>query len=227
MPSARSACSVTPRRLPRTPRRALAHLREADPLMAEVIGRCGPFRLARHPEGFLALCWAIIGQQLSMLAAGRITARFTDLVVRHGGGEPDVVRRIPEAELRACGLSGAKAGTVRRLADFWLEERLNARRLAALPDEEILRLLIPVKGIGPWTVKMYLIFSLHRPDVLPAEDLGLRAGFRDIYMGGGGGMPDADAIEAHAARWRPFRTVATWYCWRHLEWLRNQKNGGA
>ncbi len=194
--------------------------------MAEVIGRCGPFRLGEHPPGYLALCWAIIGQQLSMIAAGRITARFTELVERRGGPDPAAVLRVPERELRACGLSGAKAAAVRRLAGFWIEERLDSSRLAALPDEELLRLLTVVKGVGPWTVKMFLIFSLRRPDVLPVEDLGLRAGFREIYGTPNGDMPSPEVIEARAEAWRPYRTVGTWYCWRHLEWMKEQKNGG-
>lgn len=225
--SSRQSCPTTPRRLPENPRRALEHLRAADPLLGQVIARCGPFRLERHPPGYLALCWAIIGQQLSMLVAGKLTARFTELLHERGGTRPEVALRIEEEALRARGLSGAKARAVHSLAAFWISEGLTEQRLAAMPDEELLELLTSVKGIGPWTVKMFLIFSLRRPDVLPVEDLGLRAGLRGLHGDGDGELPSAGKIEELAEAWRPWRTVGTWYCWRHLEWLREKKNGGA
>lgn len=200
-------------RIPDRPRRAITHLRAADPALARVIDSAGPFRIREKPADLQAFCRAVIGQQLSTIVAGHIAARFNDLV-----GEPFTPRRIlrlSEEQLRGAGLSRAKAATIRELATFWQRERLSHERLEQMPDTEILDSLTRVKGIGPWTVKMILIFCLRRADVLPHEDLGLRAGIRKID--GLDDIPTHKEAIARAAAWTPWSSIATWYCWRALD----------
>ena len=114
--------------------------------------------------------------------------------------------------LRKCGLSRQKASYLQDLSRHFLDGRIPTRRLGRMGDEEVVESLVEVKGIGRWTAEMFLIFTLNRPDVLPLDDLGLREGVREVY-----GLPErpgAKALSELAERWRPFRTVGTWYVWR-------------
>ncbi len=201
------------------------HLARADPRMAEAIRRCGPFALPRRPANIEALCGAIIGQQLSTTVAAAIRARFA---AAFGTGTRFDAGRILAAtheELMAPGLSNAKARAVRAACEFWVEHRLTPSRLDRMEDVDILDLLTQIKGVGPWTVKMILIFRLGRPDVLPVEDLGLRAGLRALH--GLPALPPRDWVEQVAEPWRPWRSVGTWYCWRWLHFEQERGRGRA
>jgi DNA-3-methyladenine glycosylase II len=186
--------------------------------------RVGPIDLPGKPATLYQFCRAVLGQQLSTTVAGRIADRFRDLV-----GDDDTLTSgsllsISEESLRGVGLSGAKARTVKNLAEFWAAQDLSAVRLRDMPDEEILRLFTQVKGIGPWTVKMVLIFCLRRPDVLPVEDLGVRMGVQ--RLDNLDKQPSPTEVLTRGERWRPYRTVATWYCWQLLKLPANQEIHG-
>lgn len=196
------------------------HLRAADPTMARLIDAyggplpTGPDARGRPPELYGALVRSIAGQQLSVKAAaaiyGRLVARFE--------GRPPTPREIldddPEALRAAAGFSRAKVASLRSLAEHVLDGSLELERMDALPDEEVIAELVAVRGIGVWTAQMFLMFTLHRPDVLPVGDLGVRNAARDAY-----GLPAAPPpaeLEALAEPWRPFRTRASLYLWRSL-----------
>jgi DNA-3-methyladenine glycosylase II len=202
-----------------SPRRGLAHLRAADPVLAELIATVGPLPDARdgrpdRDDHYGALVRSITGQQLSVLAAraiyGRLTARF--------GDRPPTPREIladdPEGLRAAAGLSRAKVGFLRSLAEHVISGELELERLDDLPDEEVVAELVAVKGLGLWTAQMFLMFHLERPDVLPVGDLGIRRAIERAY--GLDGLPDPATMEAIAEPWRPHRTLACRYLWRSL-----------
>ena len=206
---------MTPKSLPKSPRKAIAHLRSVDPALARAIDAVGPVKLEPRPADLGALCRSIIGQQLSVVVANAIGGRFAALAAKKDGTiDARMLLSIPEEQLRAVGLSRAKVVAVRSLAEFWLAEELHEDRLRAHEDEDLIKLLTRVKGIGPWTVKMILIFSLNRPDVLPHEDLGLRAGLRRIHAMDE--MPTIRQTLDLTAAWKPWSTVGTLYCWEIL-----------
>ncbi len=191
---------------------ALDHLR-ADPKLAEVIAAAdgvdvfGWERARPRSSPFAALVHAIAGQQISMSAAAAIYRRLVTLV-----GDPltpeGVLARSPE-ELRAVGLSGRKVGYLRDLAERALDGRLELDRLDELPDDEVRRQLVAVSGIGPWSADNFLMLQLHRPDVFPAGDLGLRKAVQ--LLDGLDRTPTEKETEARAERWRPYRSLAARY----------------
>ena len=184
--------------------------------MAAAIAALGPctLRRRRHPGGpFGALLRSILYQQLAGRAAAAIHGRFVAL---YGGlPTPEAVLATPDEGLRAAGLSGAKAASVKDLAGRVADGSLRLDRLARLEDEEIVARLSTVRGIGRWTAEMYLIFQLNRPDVWPVGDLGVRAGWARIH--GLATPPAPGALSAEGDRCRPYRTVAAWYCWRAMD----------
>ena len=191
----------------------LAHFGERDPKIAEIIRQVGPFRLRRNRRYFQVLARAIVSQQISTRAADTV---FSRLVALLGTGRltPELLAAQPEAHLRAAGLSRQKVGYLQDLSRHFLEGRLRPRRFACLDNEEIIQQLVQVRGIGRWTAEMFLIFSLNRLDVLPVDDLGLRAAVKSIYRMRR--LPDARRLRLLGRRWHPFETVATWYAWRTL-----------
>jgi DNA-3-methyladenine glycosylase II len=213
--------SAAKRRRPRTSARAaLAHLRGSDPVLADLIDSVGPLGRAREgrPEPddhYGALVRSITGQQLSVLAAraiyGRLTARF--------GDRPPTPREIladdPEELRAAAGLSRAKVGFLRSLAEHVISGELELERLDALSDEDVIAELVAVKGLGLWTAQMFLMFHLERPDVLPVGDLGIRRAIERAYALDE--LPDTATMEAIAELWRPHRTLACRYLWRSLQ----------
>lgn len=207
-------CLVTPRRLPLEPRRALAHLKTTESALSPVIAQVGPLLLPGKPATLLQFCRAIIGQQLSTRVADVIASRFTSAVGDDETCTPSSILRLSDEELRAVGLSRAKTSTVRALATHWEQRRLSAQNIAARDDQAIMEEMTAVKGIGPWTVQMILIFCLRRPDVLPSGDLGLRQAL--ARLDGRGELPKPAEVERRAEAWRPWRTVATWYLWQSL-----------
>jgi len=201
------------------PAQALAHLRDADPALGRLIDAIGPFRmrLQRTPSLFAALAEAIIHQQLSGRAAATIHARVCALFPNvHVGPTAAGLARLSDTRLREAGLSAAKVAALRDLA-----QRSRAGELPALAaaqrmdDAALIERLTRVRGIGRWTVEMLLIFRLGRADVLPLDDYGIRKGFAAAL--GRGALPSAERLARRGARWRPYRTVASWYLWRAAE----------
>ncbi len=197
----------------------LEHLRASDDTLARVIDERGPLDLearvrGRPQDAYGALLRAIVGQQLSVAAARTIYNRFTDLF----GGRtptPEELLEVDADTLRGVGFSRAKAGYIRSLAEHIISGELELDRLDELGDEEVARELIAVKGLGQWSVDMFLIFHLGRPDVLPVGDLGVRRAVERLY--GLEALPSAAELEALGERWRPYRSLASLYLWESLD----------
>jgi len=197
---------------------ACRHLRRADPAIAPVIRRAGRVRLEpRSTQSlFHALAESITYQQLSGKAAATIFRRVVALFAPKRFPTPADLLAMPDARLRAAGLSAAKTLALKDLAAKTLDGTVpSLARVRRLSDEEIVERLTEVRGIGSWTVEMLLMFRLGRPDVLPVADLGVRKGFALTY--GLEDLPSADELRAHAERWKPYRTVGSWYMWRALD----------
>ena len=200
-------------------RRALAQLSASDPVLARLIAELG--RLPDMREGrpdpsdhYGALVRAIVGQQLSVLAARAIYGR---LLARFDGRPPtpaEILADDPEELRTAAGLSHAKVGFLRSLAEHVISGELELERLNDLSDDEVIAELVAVKGIGTWSAHMFLMFQLERPDVLPVGDLGIRRAIERTYALDG--LPTPAQMEAIAAPWRPYRTLACRYLWRSL-----------
>jgi len=195
-------------------RQARRQLAAADPVMARLVAAVGtaPMGVHRGGSAFAYLARAILAQQISVAAARSIANRLT---VRFGWPwRPEHLLAATAAELRALGLSRQKAAYLRDLAER-TRDGLPLGRLSRLSDERVIESLMVVKGIGRWTAEMYLMFRLGRPDVLPVDDLGIRAAMRRAYRMRS--MPKKEKMRRIAETWRPFRTVACWYLWRSLE----------
>jgi len=202
----------------------LAHLARADPVLGGLIRAVGPCGLEPrsdcHP--FESLVQAIAHQQLHRTAANSILGRLVASCGRGAFPTPQMLLAAPVATLRAAGFSAAKVAALRDLAQKTLAAVVpDAATLSALPDEEIIARLTDVRGVGRWTVEMLLIFQLGRPDVLPVDDFGVRAGFRATY--GLRSMPRPAALAKWGERWRPYRSTAAWYLWQALELERADK----
>jgi len=193
--------------------KAVNHLRKADLVLATIIERVGPFRMTTMEASFHGLARSIVFQQLSGKAAGTIFARLAGATC--DPLRPEALLQLTSDELRACGLSKQKSAYVSDLAAKTCCGELDFAALASLSDEEVIDRLTAVKGIGVWTAHMYLIFALERPDVLPVGDLGIRNAIKKAYRLR---KPlTAAKMESVAAKWRPWRSVASWYLWRSLE----------
>ncbi len=193
-------------------------LRKADPVMGRVIDAVGPlgdFFAGRPTDHYGTLVRSIVGQQLSTKAAASIHAR---LLERFGGRAPtpdEVLADDPEALRAAAGLSHAKVRYLRSLAEHVLDGSLELDRLPDLSDDEVVTELTAVKGIGEWSAHMFLMFHLHRPDVLPVGDLGIRRAVKIHY--GLPELPTPAELTEIAEPWRPHRTLACIYLWRSLQ----------
>ena len=192
----------------------LLHFDKNDAVMAQLIRKFGPIKLKRNRNYFIVLCNAIIGQQISVAAAGAITIRFNKLFNGHSP-TPQEVMKLPGIDLRKVGLSKQKVAYLKDLSFHFYEKILRPHRLHHMDNDEVIRQLTGVHGIGRWTAEMFLIFSLSRLDVLPVGDLGLRAGVKLIYNMRG--MPSPDRVRVLGRKWQPFATVGTWYIWRILD----------
>lgn len=195
---------------------ALAHLRASDQVLARIIGEIGPFRMRLRPAQsvFAALSRAIVNQQLNGKAASAIYARLCALFPR-GVPTPERMLRTPEEMLRGAGLSRTKLLSFRDLAQRAVDGRLpTLAEVRDMPDEIIIERLSEVRGIGRWSAEMLLMFRLGRPDVLPVDDYGVRKGFSIAYNCE---MPSPKELATHGARWKPYRTAASWYLWRVVE----------
>jgi 3-methyladenine DNA glycosylase/8-oxoguanine DNA glycosylase len=192
--------------------RALA---STDERLAALMDRVGPFRMQVNSlhSPFSALLEAITYQQLTGKAAETILRRVHALCRPRPIPRPgDILATSPDS-LRAAGLSRAKVAAVRDLAEKTLDGTVpTLARLRRMPDDEILNRLTSIRGIGPWTVEMLLIFRLGRGDILPATDYGIRKGFHAAFRTRG--LPTSAQVLRRGERWRPYRTVASWYLWR-------------
>ena len=193
---------------------ALRHLRRVDPVMRNVIRRAGPFRLKPRRDRFYSLVSSILSQQISGKAAASIRARLEDYVAPEKISA-EALGRIKPDQLRRIGVSSQKAAYLLDLANRVQAGELKLDRMARLSDEQVIEALVQVKGIGVWTAQMFLIFSLGRMDVFPHDDLGVRAAIRNLY--GLDELPDKETSHRIATPWRPYASVASWYCWRSLE----------
>lgn len=197
--------------------RAIRELRAADPALAKVIAASGDRRPKVQPlhSLFESLGRSIVYQQLSGLAAGAIHRKYAALFPDHKP-TPEHLKTLSDAQIRAAGLSAGKLAALRDLAEKSLDGELpTLAQMKKMSDDEIVESLTHVRGIGPWTVHMLLIFRLGRPDVLPVADYGVRKGFQKTY--GKRALPDAKTLEKHAEKWRPWRSVGSWYMWRATE----------
>ena len=190
-------------------------LSRSDPVLAELIRRGGPVELPTRDAGFPTLARSILFQQISGKAGAAILRR---LQTAHGGPgfpPPEWFRAVSTDVLRAAGVSPQKMRYLRDLSAHVAEGRLNLRSLSRQPDSEVIRELTSVRGIGLWTAQMYLIFSLHRPDVFPSGDLGIRKAVGRAW--GYRSLPAERTAERHARAWAPFRSHAAYYLWRSLD----------
>ncbi len=194
--------------------KALQHLASADPSLAKVILAVGECTIKVGGEPFQSLVESIIYQQLVGKAADAIYNRFINL---YGGRfpSPELLLSKSDADFRSCGLSGRKTSYIKDLAMHVIEGKLVLDRLPSLTDEQVIQQLTVVRGIGRWTAEMFLIFCLGRPDILPVQDLGLRRAMQKTYSLPE--LPAPDAMNKIADRWRPYRSIATWYLWKSLE----------
>jgi len=191
--------------------RARRHLSRRDPILRELMKTVGPCTLAFNPDRFGMLVRSIVSQQISTKAARAIHGRLHEAL---DGITPTGVRNASDDLMRAAGLSAAKRLALRDLAEKVVQEEVPLDALHQLEDEEVIARLVPVRGIGRWTAQMFLIFALGRLDVLPVDDLGLRAGAQKQY--GLAERPGRKALTELAEPWRPYRSVATWYFWRSV-----------
>ena len=194
---------------------ATRHLSKADPKLSRLMKRVGPCKLhAVAPrDPFEALCMSIASQQLSTKAAATIFGRFCDLFPNRKP-TPDRVMTLTDDEIRAAGFSRPKVAFIKDLAAHVLDGRLDLKGLKKHPDDEVMRQLVAVKGIGRWTAEIFLMFRLGRPDILPADDLGLMNAVHRAY--GLKKRPDAKKLRRMGEAWKPYRSIASWYLWQSL-----------
>jgi|SRR5579872_4009994 len=192
---------------------AIVHLKRADPVMRDIISQVGAYRIEFRDPSFETLVKSIVYQQLS----GRVASVIFNRVVAAAGGRltPESILNLRPVRMRAAGLSRQKTLYIRDLARHTRDRRVIFEELGELTDDEVAERLTQVKGIGVWTVHMFLIFALRRPNVLPTGDLGIRNAIRKAY--GMAELPKPMEIETLAESWQPYRTVASWYLWRSLE----------
>jgi DNA-3-methyladenine glycosylase II len=193
---------------------AIVHLAKRDRVLRKLVRKFPEPDLVSRGNAFQTLARSIVGQQISVKAAQSIWARFAKLCGR-GRMTPARVAALEDTALRACGFSGQKTAYVKDLARRFASGEIKPRGWARKDDEAIIEELVAVKGIGRWTVEMFLIFHMKRPDVLPVDDLGLRRAMERLYNGGD--ELTRDEMRVIGAPWAPFRSVGTWYLWRSLD----------
>jgi len=194
-----------------TARRSLCR---RDPVLRPLIRRVGPCGLRWRGDPYRYLVRGVLYQQLAGAAASAIKRR---LEAEFGGRIPapaELLGASPE-RLRGVGLSRQKTAAVRSIAEAFVEGAIDARRLSRMEDEEVVAAVTQIRGVGVWTAHMLLMFSLGRADVLAVGDYGIRKAARDLY--GLGSLPNPRELEAIARPWKPYRSVACWYLWRHSE----------
>lgn len=196
-------------------RTAHKHFQKRDPVLAAHIRRYPQYALKKRRGYFAVLVRSVAGQQLSMKAAAAINGRVEAFC--SGTIRPELIHAASHDQLRALGLSNAKARSLKDLAERVVSGTLKLNGIDRKTDEAIVEILTQVKGIGEWTAQMFLIFCLARPNVLPVKDLGIKKGIQRVY--GLPGLPDENDVHRMAAekKWAPYCSVASWYLWRSLE----------
>ncbi|MBV8841275.1 MAG: DNA-3-methyladenine glycosylase 2 family protein [Bryobacterales bacterium] len=195
-------------------KKAIQHLKKADPVMSAIIQRVGPFKIQYRDPVFQSLVRSIVYQQLHGKAALTIFNRLL-AAAKADPLTPEAVLRLRPAKMRALGLSPQKLTYIRELARMTRSGEVDFEACAMLEDGAVVEHLTRVKGVGVWTVHMFLIFALRRRDVLPTGDLGVRAAMKKAYNLPE--LPKPAEMERIAAAWRPYCSVASWYLWRSLE----------
>lgn len=202
-------------------RAAELHLAAACPRLAPWVEKVGPCTLEPTTDVFAALVRAVIAQLISTAAAksisGRLFAKLKNRVT------PARMLALSDDDFRECGISRGKLASLRGVAQHFADTRGLNRKLLDADDDAVREVLLPLQGVGPWTVDMLLMFSLGRPDVLPVGDLGIRAAAKDLFRLRE--LPDAKRLTKLAAPWRPYRTVACWYLWRTRGWVPQSGEG--
>ena len=199
---------------------AVQHLVRSDRILARIIRKVGPCQLTpkKRRSPFEALVQSVAHQQLNGTAANTILRRVIALYPHRRFPLPEDLLGTADADLRSAGLSRAKTASIKDIAAKTIEGVVpTARRIAKMSDAEIIEQLTVVRGVGPWTVEMLLMFTLGRPDVLPVTDYGVRKGFALTY--GLSELPTPRELLKHGEKWRPHRTTAAWYLWRAVELL--------
>ncbi|XP_058087343.1 DNA-3-methyladenine glycosylase 1-like isoform X2 [Magnolia sinica] len=194
---------------------ALRHLRTSDPHLARLIDIHDPPSFHNLHPPFHSLARSILYQQLAFKAAASIYSRFLSLCGGEAGVVPDSVLALTPQQLRQIGVSARKATYLHDLASKYRGGILSDSSIVAMDDKSLFSMLTMVKGIGAWSVHMFMIFSLHRPDVLPVGDLGVRKGVQLLYNLDQ--LPRPSQMEQLCDRWRPYRSVGSWYMWRLVE----------
>jgi DNA-3-methyladenine glycosylase II len=194
-------------------RSAVRHLKKADPVLSAIIERVGACRIEYGPPEFHSLAEAIVYQQLNGKAAVTIFKRFAALA-----GDPvtpEGILKLSDAQLRSVGLSKQKSSYLKDMAERARRGELDFSRLHEMTDDDVVKHLTQVKGVGVWTAHMFLIFTLRRPNVLPVGDYGIQSAIKKHY--GKRKLPKPQQMEKIARSWEPFRSIACWYLWRSLD----------
>jgi DNA-3-methyladenine glycosylase II len=195
-------------------KKAILHLKAADPVLAAIIDRAGPYKIEYSEPVFHTLVRSIVSQQLNGKAAQTIFKRLLE-AAKQDPLTPESILRLRPPKMRAVGLSQRKLTYIRELARLTRRGEVDFELCANLEDAAVIEHLTRVKGVGVWTVHMFLIFALRRHDVLPTGDFGVRAAIKKAY--GLSEMPKPAEMERIAAAWRPYCSVASWYLWRSLD----------
>jgi DNA-3-methyladenine glycosylase II len=195
-------------------RKAINHLKKADPVMAAIISKAGPYRMQYREPVFQTLVRSIVYQQLSGKAALTIFNRLA-AAAKVNPMTPEAILKLRPQKMRTLGLSKQKIVYIRELARLTRDGDIQFERLPEMEDAAIIETLTRAKGVGVWTVQMFLMFALQRPNVLPVGDLGVRAAMKKAY--GLSELPKPEEMERIAAAWHPYRSIASWYLWRSLE----------
>jgi 3-methyladenine DNA glycosylase/8-oxoguanine DNA glycosylase len=194
-------------------RKALLHLKKADPVMRAIIERVGPYKMQFGEPKFHSLAEAIVYQQLNGKAAVTIFKRFAALA-----GDPltpEGILKLKPEQMRSAGLSKQKTSYLFDMAERTHSGELNFSRLPKMSDDDVIEHLTQVKGVGVWTAQMFLIFSLRRPNILPTGDYGVRVAIKKAYHKRK--LPTPEVMEKIAKPWDPYRSIASWYLWQSLD----------
>src|SRR5215510_2810304 len=194
-------------------KKALDHLKKSDAILASIIARVGPCKMAYRDPTFEILARSIVFQQLSTKAARTIYGRLEEAA--GGPLTPEAIQNLSVGEMRRAGLSRQKLGYIRDLAEHALSGKVDFAKLPEMTDEEVIAALTDIKGVGAWTAHMFLIFALRRPNVLAVGDLGVRTAIKRHYKKRV--LPRPAHIEKLAVNWHPYCSYACWYLWRSLE----------
>jgi len=195
--------------------KALQHLRR-DKVLKRVIDKVGPINTRKNNDLYFMLLKAIVSQQLSVKAADTIWNRFLDLF-NGRYPQPEHLLRLNDDRLRSAGLSFQKAGYLKNIASFAINQTLDYSQLRKKNDEQLIEYLVQIKGVGRWTVEMVMMFGLGRPNVFPKDDLGIQNGIKNLYGVQAEKKELYRRMEAIAENWQPYRTLACRYLWRYKD----------